>query len=258
MFIPSLKTYQLKNGKREKTLLLLNNAPTHQSCDIVNEKANFIKVMFLPPNVTYLLQLMDQDVIETFKRYYRKELLRKLILEKEEEGEGSLIRNNKKIDLKDASYMIEAAWNSKKEQNLKNLCNKVLCLVEIPESEYVNEKQGDMSEMTDMLKKLNCDECDEEVQQWMDFDYDDPGYQIMQDSEILDLMTNKTDTTTNTSSTASSDNENENIIVYSEAFTCLNIVLRWFKTQAESDQYQIFVLKKIRNLAARKRVSLLR
>ena len=71
-FIPSVKAHQLKNGKREKTLLLLDNAPTHPSCDILNEKDEFIKVMFLPPNVTSLLQPMDQGVIETFKRYYRK------------------------------------------------------------------------------------------------------------------------------------------------------------------------------------------
>ncbi|CAH1998739.1 unnamed protein product [Acanthoscelides obtectus] len=55
-------------------------------------------------------------------------------------------------------------------------------------------------------------------------------------SEILNLMTNKTDTTASTSSTASSDNEDENIIGASEAFTCLDIALRWFETQAESDQ----------------------
>ncbi|KAJ8720806.1 hypothetical protein PYW08_006271 [Mythimna loreyi] len=117
-FIPSVKAHQLKNGKREKTLLLLDNAPTHPSCDVLNEKDEFIKVMFLPPKVTSLLQPMDQGVIETFKRYYRKELLRKLLLEKEEDGEESLIRNHKKIDLKDASYMIGAAWDSVKEQNL--------------------------------------------------------------------------------------------------------------------------------------------
>ncbi|CAB3252768.1 unnamed protein product [Arctia plantaginis] len=53
-----------------------------------------------------------------------------------------------------------------------------------------------MSEMIDMLKNLDCHECDEEeVQQWMDIDDEDPGYQIMQDSEILNLMANKADAT---------------------------------------------------------------
>lgn len=258
-FIPSVKAHQLKNGKREKTLLLLDNAPTHPSCDILNEKDEFVKVMFLPPNVTSLLQPMDQGVIETFKRYYRKELLRKLLLEKEEDGEKSLIRNHKKIDLKDASYMIGAAWDSVKEQNLKKAWNKVLDIEGDPQIGCVNEKHEDVSEMIDMLKNLDCHECDEEqVQEWMDIDDEDPGYQIMQDSEILDLMTNKDDATTSTTSTASSDNEDENIVSASEAFTCLDIALRWFETQAESDQYQISVLKKVRDLASRKRVGLLR
>ena len=39
--------------------------------------------------------------------------------------------------------------------------------------------------MIDMLKYLYCHECDEEqVQEWMDIDDEDPGYQIMQNSEI--------------------------------------------------------------------------
>ena len=53
-------------------------------------------------------------------------MLRKLLLEKEDDEEESLIRNHKKIDLKDASYMIGAAWDSVKEQNLKKAWNKVL------------------------------------------------------------------------------------------------------------------------------------
>ena len=63
----------------------------------------------------------------------------------------------------------------------------------------------------------------------MDIDDEDPGYQIMQDCKILDLMTYKADTT----STASSDNEDKNIVSASEALTCLDIALRWFKTGRE-------------------------
>ncbi|KAK9878518.1 hypothetical protein WA026_022414 [Henosepilachna vigintioctopunctata] len=116
---------------------------------------------------------------------------------------------------------------------------------ENPQSECINERQEHMSEIINLLKKLDCHELDEEeVQQWIDIDDEDPGYQIMQDIEILDLMTNKADATANTSSTISLDNEDENIISASEAFTCLDIALRFFESQAESDQYQISVLKK--------------
>ncbi|KAL3288043.1 hypothetical protein HHI36_002495 [Cryptolaemus montrouzieri] len=89
------------------------------------------------------------------------------------------------------------------------------------------------------------------------YDDEDRVYQIIQESEILDLVTNKADATTCASSTTSSDNEDENIIGACQAFTCLEIALRWFETQAESDHYQISVLKKVRDIAASKRVGLL-
>ncbi|KAK9883766.1 hypothetical protein WA026_001954 [Henosepilachna vigintioctopunctata] len=92
----------------------------------------------------------------------------------------------------------------------------------------------------------------------MDINHEDPGYQIMQDSEVLDPMTNETDAIANISSTTCSDNEDENIISASEAFTCLDIAMHWFETLAESDQYQISVLKKVRDLVTRERVCLLR
>lgn len=82
-----------------------------------------------------------------------------------------------------------------------------------------------------MQRKLNCNDCDEDVRQWMKFNDGDPGYQIMQNQEILDL--NKTDAIVSTSSTASLDKEDENIIGVPEAFFCLDNALPWFETQAD-------------------------
>ena len=82
IFIPKVKEHQLEIGHREKTFLLVDNARSHSTCDIVdifNQKDEFIKVMFLPPNVTSLIQLLDQGVIDCFKRLYRKDLLKKLL-----------------------------------------------------------------------------------------------------------------------------------------------------------------------------------
>jgi hypothetical protein len=63
-----VKAYLLKNNLALKCLLLLDNAPGHPQCigDLLPE----IKVVFLPPNTTTLLQLMDHTVIVSFKRYY--------------------------------------------------------------------------------------------------------------------------------------------------------------------------------------------
>lgn len=68
-------------------LLLLDNAPTYPPVNLLVRENGRFKALFLPPNVTSLLQPMDQGVIECIKRHYRKQLLRKLLLtDKDNEG----------------------------------------------------------------------------------------------------------------------------------------------------------------------------
>jgi hypothetical protein len=98
----AIKEYQLeKNNKREKVLLLLDNAPPHPSSDILNEIDEFIQVLYLPLNITTLCQPVGQGIIETFKRLYHKELLRKLLL-----TDG-------------ACYMISSSWSELKNVTLE-------------------------------------------------------------------------------------------------------------------------------------------
>ena len=64
-FIPEVKRRQNEIGKQGNVLLLLDNAPTHPSAELLERENGKFKVKFLPPNVTSLLQPMDQSVIET-------------------------------------------------------------------------------------------------------------------------------------------------------------------------------------------------
>ncbi|XP_049785920.1 cyclic nucleotide-gated cation channel beta-3-like [Schistocerca cancellata] len=163
-----------------------------------------------------------------------KELLRKLLLEREEDGEESLLRN---IDLKDKSYMISAAWNSAKEENLEKAWNKILDTEENSQGMIENSEQNDMSEILGMLKEIDCHECDEEdIHEWMNIDDADPGDQIMQDSEIVSVVTDKDDAAS-ISSISAPESEDESIPTASEVFTCLDTALRWFEAQDESDQF---------------------
>nr|CAD7426390.1 unnamed protein product [Timema monikensis] len=72
--------------------------------------------MFLPPNVTSLLQLMNQSVNESTKRHYQRQLLRKLLLA--EEGEESVLDLYNKM-------MIAEAWNLVKNLKLKRPWNRI-------------------------------------------------------------------------------------------------------------------------------------
>ncbi|XP_043575633.1 tigger transposable element-derived protein 1-like [Chiloscyllium plagiosum] len=76
VFAPAVKEYLETNNLPLKCLLVMDNAPAHppnleEDLDI---EYDFIKVKFLPPNTTPLIQPMDQNVIANFKKLYMKAL----------------------------------------------------------------------------------------------------------------------------------------------------------------------------------------
>jgi hypothetical protein len=55
----------------QKDVLLLNNATSHPNKDILKSKDGNIFVKYLLPNVTALIQPMDQGVIQNMKTLYK-------------------------------------------------------------------------------------------------------------------------------------------------------------------------------------------
>ena len=106
-FVPAVRNHMLEKGLSVKALLLLDNSPAHPDEGVLESSDKTIKAMFLPPNTTALIQPMDQGVLESLKRRYRKSLLRKLLL-LDQEGE-SMITFIKKINMKDVIYMIHCS-----------------------------------------------------------------------------------------------------------------------------------------------------
>nr|XP_034958397.1 tigger transposable element-derived protein 1-like [Zootoca vivipara] len=74
-FGPAVKQYLLDNDLPLKAVLLVDNAPAHPPGleEDLLEDFRFIKIMFLPPNTTPLLQ----QVIANFKKLYTKEIFRR-------------------------------------------------------------------------------------------------------------------------------------------------------------------------------------
>ncbi|PNF27366.1 hypothetical protein B7P43_G01189 [Cryptotermes secundus] len=76
VFGTSVKKYLLEMNLPLHVLRVMDNAPTHP-LDLQNdllEEFKFIRIQFLPPNTTPLLQPMDQQVISNFKKLYTKVL----------------------------------------------------------------------------------------------------------------------------------------------------------------------------------------
>lgn len=76
VFGPTVKKYLLEMNLPLNALLVLDNAPAHPPGlqDDLLEEFNFIKIQFLPPKSTMLLQPMNQQIIYNFKLLYTKSL----------------------------------------------------------------------------------------------------------------------------------------------------------------------------------------
>ncbi|XP_067144543.1 jerky protein homolog-like [Centruroides vittatus] len=179
------KKHQLKTGNTGNVLLSIDNAPSHPSNISLERENGKFKVVYLPPNVTSVLQPMDQEVIESFKRYYRKALLRMVMLG--EECEKTIQQVYTEINLKDATYMAADAWATVKDTTLVTAWNKLL-----PSDESISAPEEPpnsqfASHMCGLIKECyGFEECDNEnIQDWLECDADDPGYQILSDDEII-------------------------------------------------------------------------
>ncbi|XP_054746758.1 jerky protein homolog-like [Anastrepha obliqua] len=197
--LPHVKKYQKKINKKGNVLLLLDNAPTHPSESLLERENGRFKALFLPPNVTSLLQPMDQGIIECMKRLYKKQLLRKLLLADENE-EGTLIYH-KNINIKDCCYMVADAWTSVKAITLKRAWNKINGIstqqqiqeekenAELKNNEESDKDTDSMSteNLQNMITKVpGCSECNvEDIEDWLHSDSIDPGFQLLSDDEII-------------------------------------------------------------------------
>lgn len=98
--------FKLEN---QKVLLFIDTAHNH---DI---EFSSIKVYFLPPNTTSILQPMDQGVIQNFKMFYRKKIIRRLVDNNESFS----------INILEAIRMYVKAWRSVTPQTILNYFIKV-------------------------------------------------------------------------------------------------------------------------------------
>ena len=71
-------------GLEPKAVLVLDNCSAHPDETELISKDGKVIAKYLPPNVTSLVQPMDQGVLESLKRRYRRKILEELIFQDEE------------------------------------------------------------------------------------------------------------------------------------------------------------------------------
>lgn len=140
-FVEEVKSHAEKNRTEPKALLLLDQAPSHPP---ENELVcGDIEVMYMPPNVTAVIQPMDQNVIRLTKLYYKTMLMESIIaandIDNASENEGiALSTALKKVNLKTALIFLSEAWQKLQAPVIAKCWKPILTNV-IPENKNENE-----------------------------------------------------------------------------------------------------------------------
>ena len=105
--------------KNRKILMFIDNCPAHpQKVELSN-----IQLAFFPPNCTSILQPLDQGVIQSFKSYYRKIIMEKLIRAYnclDDKDKLKDFASSFNITLLEALFTVRAAWKAVDETTIAN------------------------------------------------------------------------------------------------------------------------------------------
>lgn len=260
-FIPKVKRFLKERNLPEKAILVLDNAGTHPH-ELECEDAPGIKLLFLPANVTSLIQPMDQGVIECMKRRYRRKLLSE-ILGKMDTDSVDLISALKQINIKDVIYMTAESYNEIPSTTLVKSWRKAWPNIEKLVDGTVNgdviqvadEQQGNCSnaELINDLTKLASTSgdkiLDQDVQEWVTGD-DDLDNEYLSDEQIVHNVVQEYES--EEAEKSDDDTLEEDKISHEEGRNALQTSLAYIEQQEHSTAVDVMLFKKWRDYAFKK------
>lgn len=250
-FVPSVTKFNNENGLPNKALLLIDNATSHPA-DTMLVKGD-IKAIFLPPNVTPLLQPMDQGVLQNIKLYYRKMLLRTLI---EEEGDSFIKDRLKKITVRDVIYWVAEAWEK---------CNKTLIQKSWkklwPSLEFEEHNSPTQTKLTDLIPLVQqipgCEKAEENcLQEWIG--QDDDGNQDLNDDDIVAMVLDESEGGGDQGEESEDNEESPDLVSHADAANALDLALRYVEQHAAATPSDVMFMRRWRNIASSSRFTSLR
>ncbi|GFR30498.1 tigger transposable element-derived protein 1 [Trichonephila clavata] len=202
-FAPAVKKFLLEKELPLKALLILDNAPSHPKDleEILQENYPFIKVQYLPPNTTSILQPMDQQVIANFKKLYTRALFNKVFEECEFGGDNMTIRMfwKEKFDILLAIRLIQKAWEEVSQRTLISVW-KMLVPSWIQEEAVVDDTEV-VKDIITVAQRLELEVEEEDVEELIEEHKEE-----LTTEELQTLLAQQQD---NAQREASSDNEEQ-------------------------------------------------
>lgn len=245
VFVPSVKENLRDKGMPEdsKVVLLLDNCRAHP-CAQELKKGN-ISAVFLPPNVTSLIQPMDQGVIQNLKMLYRRDFMRQLT-----NYDGNITEFLKKYNLKDAIFNVSCAWSSVKNETLHKAWRKIwptttvedvtdedneedfLGFGEIEVTGHTDSPYGEIIQMVECadkenpLNKLSATD----INEWLQIDNEIPVSMSLTTEEIVEAMRNPC-SEQESSGDESDDGSDKTDVTWNEAAAAWDTVIKFSKSK---------------------------
>lgn len=102
--------------QKRNIVMFCDNCGAHTD----NVRLTNVKLVFLPPNTTSLIQPMDQGIIANFKKNYRSMILRHLVALIDGGIEGRAAELSRRVSLLEALHMLRQAWNKISSTTISN------------------------------------------------------------------------------------------------------------------------------------------
>ena len=183
-FVVSVRAFSEQNNIRPTALLVLDNAPSHYEGNELESDDGLIKVIYLPPNTTALLQPMDQNVIYCIKTKYRIQLVKELL------ASENVDQGIKLINIKDTVFLLHSSWSDISASLIKNSWSKLHNFndnLEILENEYLIHLTDKLNQLN-MVQNITTVISTEDVTQFLNDPNEQVQYAQYSDKEIVDLF----------------------------------------------------------------------
>lgn len=182
-FIPQAREYCAERGIPFKILLVMDNAPGHPPH--LDDLHHDVRVVFMPPNTTALIQPMDQGAISAFKAHYLRTTFAQAIEAIDSDADLSLRDFWKQYNILQCIKNISTAWECVTKNCMSGIWKK--CLKCYANTTFEGSEKGEELEViTEKIVKLAKNlklECEiEDVEELLDCETKD-----LSDEELIEL-----------------------------------------------------------------------